>query len=294
MQLEIYNPAQGETLKPIEWNFEELKTQIAEGLQKYSGVVFSDMAQAKAERANLNKLATAIDERRKEMKKRYLEPYTLFEAQCKELTGMIEKVSREIDKQVKAAEEAEKTEKLEEIKAFFKENVGDLEELLPYETIHDPKWLNKTVAMTKIKDTIIKTIVKVKTDLQTIDNVVPEHMKPRIMSKYLEKLDLSEALRLKEEIEAEEKRLEEYKRQQEEQKRLQEAQKPAEEPERAQTDEEPTQEPETVQEPVQEPTEAVQEEKLYTICFKVRGTRDQIAALGAYMRSHGLEYGRIK
>ena len=42
MQLEIYNPTQGQSLPTIEWNFGELQAWLEDGLASYKGKVYDD------------------------------------------------------------------------------------------------------------------------------------------------------------------------------------------------------------------------------------------------------------
>ena len=85
MEIVIHNPTQGQPLPPIQWNFPEVKQWVEDGLARYEGLTYDDtqMAEAKKDRANLNKLVQAIDEKRREMKRLYLQPYEGFEAQAK-------------------------------------------------------------------------------------------------------------------------------------------------------------------------------------------------------------------
>ena len=94
----------------IEWNFEDLKTELRSQLEVYKNLtVTADAIKvAKSDRANLNKLKTAVEEHRKEIKRRCLEPYNVFEAQCKELVGIISEPINAIDEQVKVFEDKEK------------------------------------------------------------------------------------------------------------------------------------------------------------------------------------------
>ena len=50
------------TPERIEWNYEELKAEIAERVQHYETLVYTDetIKEAKADRANLNKLKKAL------------------------------------------------------------------------------------------------------------------------------------------------------------------------------------------------------------------------------------------
>ena len=80
MELKIYNPSEDGFIKPIEWNYEELKAELSQKLEQYKGLVYTEdqIKEAKADRAKLNALATAIDGKRKELKKQCLQPYEQF------------------------------------------------------------------------------------------------------------------------------------------------------------------------------------------------------------------------
>ena len=60
----------------IDFNFDEMKTELSEKLEKYNALVVTEdsIKDAKSDRANLNKLKTAIDDKRKEIKKLCLAP----------------------------------------------------------------------------------------------------------------------------------------------------------------------------------------------------------------------------
>ena len=89
MELEIYNPTKENTVKQIDWNFEELKKEITEKAEMYDSLVYTDenIKEAKADRAKLNKFIKVLEDKRKDVKKMMLEPYTQFESQVKELVS---------------------------------------------------------------------------------------------------------------------------------------------------------------------------------------------------------------
>ena len=94
-----------ETLpKTIDFNFEELKGQLAESLALYTGLVVTEdgIKGAKEDRAKLNKLREALENKRKEVKRECMAPYTDFEAKVKELVGLIDQPIAAIDAQLKA------------------------------------------------------------------------------------------------------------------------------------------------------------------------------------------------
>lgn len=213
MQIEIYNPAQGQPIPAVEWNYPEVKKWLEDGLAAYKGRVYTEetITQAKKDRANLNKLADAIAVKRREMKAVYLHPYEDFEAQAKELEGMVKAQSAEIDAQVKAFEDSRKEEKLEKIKAIYAKEMGDLSKLVPYEKIHDPKWLNVTVKISAVEWKIIEKAESIRAALASIDALgLPDDIAGRVKGVYLDRLDLAAALAEKDRIEREQQALSEY------------------------------------------------------------------------------------
>jgi len=73
-------------------NFDELKAYLERRLFEYRGLVYTpeNLKEAKKDKATLTKLKKAIDERRKEIKRIYMEPYLTVEAQAKELAALID------------------------------------------------------------------------------------------------------------------------------------------------------------------------------------------------------------
>ena len=73
-------------------NFQELKQVLEQQLSVYKNLVYSQdgVKAAKKDKAALNKLKNNIDEKRKEIKKIYMQPYVIVEAQAKELISLID------------------------------------------------------------------------------------------------------------------------------------------------------------------------------------------------------------
>ncbi len=210
------------------------------------------MKQAKADRAELNKLTKAIEERRKMVKKIINEPYEVFEAELKEILALIQEPVGIIDRQVKAFEDQQKEEKKKSIQKSYDEVIGDLAEVLPFEKVFDVRYLNQTYKLATAQAEVKAKVEKVRTDLETIDSLESKY-KLNAKDVYIKTLDLSKALaenkrlsdleekleaekRRKAEEEAERKRLAEERRRvaeerakaEEEQRKALEAQKKAE------------------------------------------------------------------
>ncbi len=135
-------------------NLEALKAELQPKLEKYNNLVVTadSIKEAKADKAALNKLRTAIDDQRKAIKKQYLEPYNVLETQCKEVVALIDAPIQAIDKQIKVYDEMDENKKYTEInEAFLNLNPPDWIQL---ENILNPKWRNKTLKT----DTLINEI----------------------------------------------------------------------------------------------------------------------------------------
>lgn len=110
LSLVIENPHEGEFLKHIDWNKEEFMELVASITEQYEGLTYTEdqMKAAKADRAKLNAMKKAISDRRIQVKKAVMEPYTKFEAEVAEVTALIEKPISMIDGQIKEYEDRTK------------------------------------------------------------------------------------------------------------------------------------------------------------------------------------------
>jgi hypothetical protein len=211
MEVIIYSPRPGQALAPVDFNYEELRQELAARLEKYKGLVYTDetISEAKTDRATLNRVEKALNDKKIEIKKQYLEPYEEFEKKIKALMGMVSEQSTEIDRQVKSYEQKKKDEKKASIEAYYAEHIGDLAELLPLERIFSDKWLNATCKDKEWQTTIEATITRTTSDLNTIADLKSE-FELQIKDTYLKTLDLSAALNEKTRLEQQKARLAEY------------------------------------------------------------------------------------
>ena len=172
MELTIFNPATNEDyLQEIKWNYEDIKAEVLEKLKNYQNLVYTDdqIPEAKADKARLNKLKEALDDKRKEIKKQCLMPYEKFEKQVKDILAIIDAPLILIDKQIKEYDEQKKLAKKVEIENIFKSiEKPDFSKL---ESIFNEKWLNATVSLKKVTEEITSAINKTKDDLQTLEGL---------------------------------------------------------------------------------------------------------------------------
>ncbi len=224
MELRLINPNESGFLQHIEWNVDEIRSQVETMLSVYTDVVYTEetMKSAKDDRAMLNKFKKAIEDRRKEVKRKCMEPYEQFEKEVKDIVALIDKPILMIDGQIKNFEEQQKAEKKAQIQVAYKEAIGDLEKDLPFERVFDTRYLNATFSLSKAMAEVIEKIEKVRIDLDTIDGLESKH-KLNVRDVYIQTLDLSKAMaedrrlkELEERLEADRKVKEEAERKRQE------------------------------------------------------------------------------
>ena len=177
---------------PLEFNFEELKSELTEKIHLYETMVYTDsqIKEAKTDRANLNKLKDALNSERIRREKEYMEPFKEFKDKINELIGIISKPISIIDEQIKAADQKKKEEKREEIKALFNET--GFPDYYPFEKAFNEAWLNTSCSMTRVKEDLKTLLMKNDKAVETI-NALPEYSF-EALEIYKKTLDLSDAI----------------------------------------------------------------------------------------------------
>lgn len=271
--------------KTIDFNFEELKTQLASSLELYTGLVVTEdgIKSAKEDRAKLNKLREALETKRKEVKKECMAPYTDFEGKVKELVALIDKPIAAIDGQLKAYEEQRRAAKRADILAIYEETVGELRALLPFEKLWQDGWYNTGVSMKKIREAIVAAEAKASSELEVLATVESEFAEA-VKIKYLEHLDLNEALLERARLQERAKRLREY----EEQRAKATANLPEEQ--RMEAASRGAEQAANIPEPA---AGAEQAETVYRLCFECMVTAAQAKELSDWLKARNIQFRRV-
>ena len=176
LALVISNPVDGQWLKHIDWN----KEQIAEGINAivadYQNLAYSEdqLQEAKKDRAKLNKLKKEIEDRRKQVKKIVNLPYDLFEKEVAEVSTALTEAISGIDQQIKGFEEKEKERKKTEILTLFSEALGDLSEKVDSTKLFNASWLNASVSMKRVKEEIDAKVQTIRSGYEYISNLADD------------------------------------------------------------------------------------------------------------------------
>ena len=268
-------------------NLEALKAELAPKLEYYNNLVVTadSIKAAKNDKANLNKLKTAIEDQRKAAKRQYLEPYNILEAQCKEVTALIDAPIEAIDKQLKVFDEIEKNEKFTELNSAFA--AFEAPDWITINDVLNPKWENKTQKVDALKTEMKANIDKLLSDYAQLEKLYENfpHLLA-ILDKFKNEKDFSQTMVYAKKLEYEYNREQELKAQ-----LLKVAQEAQNEPEAAApANDVITPEPEQTAAPV----ESEQAPKIIVGKFEVAGTAEQIKALGNFMKSNGIKFTIIK
>lgn len=255
----------------LTFNYEELKSELLKKAEFYASLVYTEeqIKEAKADRANLNRLKKALNDERINMEKEYMQPFMDFMSKITEIIGIIDKPCYEIDKQIKKFEEKQKAEKLEEIKRI----AAEIAFPVSLDIVMDQKWLNASVSLKSIQESLESRKQSIMNDLSVIETL-PFAFECKDL--YLRHLDLSEAVR--------------------ESNRLQElAERKAAEAEKA-AQKEDVKQPETVNPAITPEEDQKTEEKPVErkwIGFQALLSVGEAAELGTFLRSRNIRYKAI-
>ena len=275
-------------LAPIKFNYEDIKKWVSDKSNEYKKMVYTPetMSLAKQDRATLNKVSEAINNEKKRIKNELLKPFVDFESKCKELMAIVDDASKTIDKQIKDFEEKENNQKRVEIENYFYANIGDYKDLIEFEKIFNPRWLNKTYTKKKIEDEINHLFVKTNDDMQVIDNQIKdESINKAVKNYYFTNISdpsvLGNALQEGMRIDENNKKLEELKKAQEDKNTI-----------HIETNENHELTKESYEQ-LEKVFSSDNKEKILQIDFRVLATKEQFMKLKEFLETNKIDYRRI-
>ncbi|WP_373880059.1 DUF1351 domain-containing protein [Levilactobacillus brevis] len=157
-------------------NYDQLRVTVEAYVNKFNNMVVTETTEkdAKNIRAELRKVSTALDDRRKEIKKDFNRPYDDFAEKVNVLRSNLDQAIIPIDRGLKELEEQQRQARLAGVQELI-EKMAPNYGVEPTEIEVDPTWLNKTISKKKIVDGIAGTMVSIKkakdklaTDILTI------------------------------------------------------------------------------------------------------------------------------
>lgn len=239
------------------------------------------------DRATLNKLVTAFENQRKEVKAFYQAPYQKFETQVKEVLGPVRDAIKVIDDGLAEIERQYRVDKTNKMREIYEAKVGDLRAILPFEKTIKENWYKKAIKDKNLEQGYIDLFKRTRSDMDALD-ALPDRFRDKAVMKYMENYSLSEAL-------TEGKRLEML------EAALEERRKKAEEAKAAQIKQQeevpgPTVE-KTAKVAVSAQVIALVQKKaapVVSLDFRVYGTKEQLMKLRQYMIDNQIKFGKVE
>ncbi len=299
----------------VKWNFEQLKANLTEMMSSYETMVYDEnsIVTARHDLAGLRKLRGAVEDKRKEIRRKCLEPYSIIEGQAKELTALIDKPIVVIDEQVKAYEDARRKERRDAITAYMAEVFSDLPANIGNRLqgkIYSPAWENASTPKKNWMDVITAAHDHTVNELDIIGNV-DEDFRDMAMEAYGNDLSLADAIQKVNELQRQREiiRKREQERQEAEARRREAEEKARQEREVAikaaqetpvQAVESPKPEPVKAEQNIPNPVQALPQsaqvqpakaqdgtaEKV----LRIRGNENQIACIMNFIKYVGADY----
>lgn len=203
MELIIYTPKNDEFGQMIEFNYEELKTQVGNALAKYSNLVFTPETakDGKKTLADLRRFRTAIEDKRKDVKAKCLEPYNEFESKVKEIVALVDKPIAAIDVQLKTYEAEAKKAKMDGLRSYFNEQAlnASVQDIASWDMALNLKWENVSFTLNNAQAEIDEYIAQVAREVIRLNNMQSEY-KFEMLEEYKRTNSLDRALAKGEEL----------------------------------------------------------------------------------------------
>lgn len=233
-------------------------------------VTDEDFDNAKKRCADINKVVSSIDDKRKAVKKAYSEPIVEFEKALKRVTTVLTEAKDNLWSQVINAENEAKQKKWNEINDYYDKTAGEFAEYKPFDVVADKTWANKTKSLISIYREIDEIIEKGKKDIESIKSIGDEADIPALMLKYKAGATLNEIITYANELKA---------------IRNKDSNTIS-----ANTDDTPNNDKPVEEAPVK--SAEIENEEKVEIVFKVTATPTQFKMLREFLMTNGIKYGK--
>lgn len=298
MELKIYTPMEADGLPLVKWNNEELKAGVAAKMQEFKDIAYTedDAKAMKADKADINKFITAIENERKRVKNHYAQPYEVFEAQVKEVLAPAREVVDLINENLQEIEVRYREEKKKLCRKYYTDHAGDLRALVPFEKTVREEFFKRAFTEKKIAQAYLDMFAIIQGDMDAIDELESPYQ-DKILLEYAKNLSLQDALREGKRLEELDKAVKARKAQQEEEKRRkeevqkQEVRKAGTEAREEAAGQSALQAKHSTTPPM---SEKPPEDEIMTLDFRVKGTRAQLMALRQYMIDNNIKFGKVE
>lgn len=249
----------------------QIRSVVREKMKLYECLTYSEdnIREARADRAMINKSSKALNDKRIELEKMWMKPFNEFKDIVKDTCAMLDLTSNNIDSQIKVFEQAEKDEKMKQIRDYFDEHN---EYLISFERSFKSNWLNKNKGIAVVKAEINELFELVSADFDKLkEHFEGEPCYMAIIDRYQATLDYNNTYQYG--VSLVNKALEAA---------------------TTQNDPQITDTPPQQQQPQKQPENKPQSEQVFIRAFKVKVTREQAFALADFMKANNIDFESIK
>jgi hypothetical protein len=259
-------------------------------------------AEAKKDRAALNKAEKNIAEKFASLKAAYEKPLARIDMNIKSIRNAIKEASGVVDSAVKTYEQRQKDMKLDEIEVYFSTKDFELVSLDRLMAACDSgkKWLNKGYSMNDIRKEIDAKIAEIYSNIKVLEHIGEYGMTAKAL--YLDTLDMAAAMRQVDTMKANAEKLAREKLEREERERLAQINANREELAREEQEADRQEEihervhslvSEALDIPEPELPPEIEKPKVYSITLCFTGTEEQLRRLRVWMSDNGITYEKV-
>jgi hypothetical protein len=190
-------------------DFERIRQQAIQLAKQISTIDVNEenIKQSKKLLAAVNNRIKLLEDKRIEIKKEMLQPYHEFEAQVKEIVGIVKEADDVVRQQVRQLEEAEREEKETVLASKFYDRLKhySFRDLFDFKDFLKPRHLNKTASIDAVEIEMVEFLERITKDIKVIEAM---DNSTAILRAYLEAKDLGAAIAQVQREEAKKKQIE--------------------------------------------------------------------------------------
>lgn len=262
----------------IHANFDEFFANVTKQVEPYKGLVFTDdqIGDAKKLVAKLNKDRKEVEDRRKDVKRSWLEPYDAFEKKVKDALKIIDEAINPLKDQINEAERKrieDRKEKVQNILSTVIDNRPSADFINSCEWLYDPRWENASVTLKNVMKQVEERVEALEADLNVIMTM---EFSKELLAEYRKSGNLAQTLIVRDRLVQEKKEIDDYAERMANQKPYPEA-----------TDD-PIEDAVISEDPVEEDKYGQAPPELMTITFSATGTREQLEGLKTFCVTNGI------
>lgn len=148
----------------------------------------------KAERAEVNRIIKSVEDARKAVKREYNAPLAEFEGEVKNLLAPARELESRLGNVVNARDAERKAKLRQGLEATYEEFAPALAEVVPFDVICEPQWLNLSYGAAKAAEELERKAAKAAKDWVTLRGMGDMPQYGTAEREFFRTLDLSKAM----------------------------------------------------------------------------------------------------